>query len=321
MKKNLFLCLMLACSGMGFAQDDYVPEAVDNYVPETLAADTVASVTSVDDIIKMNTDLDRTKHTDSHYSEVWGRNTFFNMSSINTSFESSNFPSAGGTKGTDGSYSSVDELHGKFKNQFGFGLQWGHTYNFHKKPIGDVLFIGLDYSWLDFNLNKYKEDEVKGYQWGKINMDGKDRYPLPWANEMFTFDYGMSVGPSLTLYPFTALGKKGTDEIRIQLYFHVGYAISMAFIKDVPDVDDSYYSYFGGSSSSSTKESDTTTEMALGHGLFTSFGVNLTWKFIGLGYEARHGSSYKYRSLATKFKLDDLKSEQMVNRFYLQFRF
>lgn len=315
MKKSLFLCALLACSNMGFAQDDYVPEAVDNYVPEALAVDTVESVSSVDDIIKMNTDLDRTKHTDSHYNEVWGRNTFFNMSYNNTTFESKEFPTAN----NDGSLG--DPLYGKFKNQFGFGLQWGHTYNFHKKPIGDVLFVGLDYSWLDFNLNKYKEDQLTGYNFGKVKMDDKERYPLPWGNEMFTFDYGMSVGPSLTMYPFTALGKKGTDEIRLQLYFHVGYAISMAFIKDVEDVDDSGTSYYYGSSSSSSKEPDKTTEMALGHGLFTSFGVNLTWKFIGLGYEARRGANYKYRSLATKFKTGDIKSEQMVNRFYLQFRF
>ena len=280
MKKSLFLFIMLLGSGMCSAQDDYVPEAVDNYVPEVLA-DTVATVTSVDDIIKRQTDLDRTTHTDTHYKEVWGRTTFFNISYNNTTFESKEFPTAVANVDGSGKYSLGTPLWGKFKNQFGFGLQWGHTYNFHKKPIGDVLFIGLDYSWLDFNLNKYRADSLANYQFAMVTVDKKDRYPLPWHNEMMTFDYGMSLGPSLTLYPFTAIGKKGTDDIRLQLYFHVGYAISMAFIKDVQDVDDSS-SYYSTSSTT-----DKTTEMALGHGLFTSFGVNLTWKFIGLGYEAR----------------------------------
>ena len=307
MKKSLFLFLMLAFSSIGFAQDDYVPEAVDNYVPEALA-DTVA-VLSVDDIIKEQTSQSQASHTDSYYKKVWGRNTFFNISMNSTKFESKELPTAN----TDG---TLGKIPGKFDNTL-LGLQWGHTYNFHKKPIGQVLFIGLDYSWLDFNLSKFDSSNLPGFNFDKItDVDVTDvRYPLPWNHKMWMADYGMSLGPSLTLYPFTSLGKKGTDEIRLQLYFHVGYTFSGAIINDVEDVDEL------GSYSSTATDPKTKTEVAWGHGLFTSFGFNLTWKFVGLGYEVRNASNMKYKSVNSDFKTGDTKFEQTINRFYLQFRF
>ena len=305
MKKIYLLCALLSCGSMGFAQDDYVPEAVDSYVPEVLS-DSTDATPSIADIIKEQTGRSQITYTDSHYEKVWGRNTYFNISYINTSFESKQMPSAT----EDGALAT---LTGKFENSFGFGLQWGHTYNFHKKPIGDVLFIGLDYSWLDLNVNKYKEEKLELFNWAKINENGC--YPLPWGNEMWMFDYGMSLGPSLTFYPFTALRRSGTDEIRIQAYFHVGYSVGMAVINDVPDVNTSYSS-FTSSSNEKTK-----TEIAWGHGLFTSFGFNVTWKFVGLGYEHRSGTNLKYKSVNSDFRANDPKFEQTINRFYLQFRF
>lgn len=305
MKKIYLLCVLLSCSSMGFAQDDYVPEAVDSYVPEVLS-DSTDATPSIADIIKEQTGRSQITYTDSHYEKVWGRNTYFNISYINTSFESKQLPSAT----EDGALAT---LTGKFENSFGFGLQWGHTYNFHKKPIGDVLFIGLDYSWLDLNLNKYKETEL--IKCKEIKMDGGSKFPLPWGNEMWMFDYGMSLGPSLTLYPFTALRRNGTDEIRLQFYSHVGYSVGLAVINDVPEIVKGY------SSSSSVSTENTKTEIAWGHGLIISIGFNLTWKFVGLGYEWRKGTNLKYKSVNSDFRVNDPKFKQTINRFYLQFRF
>ena len=306
MKKVYLLCALLSCSSMGFAQDDYVPEAVDSYVPEVLT-DSTEATPSIDDIIRRETGRSQINYTDSHYEKVWGRNTFLNISAVflfNTKFESKQLPSA--EKGT------LTTLTGKFENDLGFGLQWGHTYNFHKKPIGNVMFVGVDYSWLDLNVNKYKETKLATFNCEKITET--DTYPLPWGNEMWMFDYGMSLGPSLTFYPFTALRRSGTDEIRIQAYFHVGYSVGMAVINDVPEIVKGY------SSSSSVSTENTKTEIAWGHGLFTSFGFNVTWKFIGLGYESRRGTNFKYKSVNSDFRANDPKFEQTINRFYLQFR-
>ncbi len=285
MKKLLFSIYALFIVCAGYAQDDYLPEEIEEMDS--------TEVTSLEDIINSQNILKQKTDNDSHYSTIWGRNTFFNISYNTTTLSSKELPSASG------------EYTGEYNNKLGLGLQWGHTYNFHKKPIGDVLFIGLDYSWLDLNVNLYdQEDKPLSYEIGD-----SDPYNMPWFNKKWAADYGMSLGPSLTLYPFTSLRKSGTDNIRLQVYYHVGYSLGLTFISDVETPK---------KTASSSKES---TEIAWGHGLFTSFGFNLTWKFVGLGYEARRGSNYQFKNFNSDFDTDATEFKQTTNRIYIQFRF
>jgi hypothetical protein len=61
-------------------------------------------------------------------------------------------------------------------------------------------------------------------------------------------------------------------------------------------------------------------KLDLGHGLITSFGFSVTWKFIGLGSERRSGS-LEYKSLSTNdFGSEKYKFKSSTNRIFIQFR-
>lgn len=287
MKRYLFSICALFMMGSVYAQDDYRPESFEG-------TDST-EVTSLDDVINNLNTLKQKSDVDSHYSSIWERNTFFNISYNAASLSSKELPSA------------LGEYMGEFDSNWGIGLQWGHTYNFHKKPIGNVLFIGLDYSWMDINVNQYEDmEKPTAYE-----MGNEDPYSMPWFSKKWTLDYGMSVGPSLTFYPFTALHKSGTDNIRLQIYYHVGYGLGLAFIDGVemPEV------------SNVQDSSSENTEISWGQGLYTSFGFNLTWKFVGIGYEARRSTNCRYKNFNSDFDTGDTKFKQPMNRVYLQFRF
>lgn len=215
--------------------------------------------------------------------EAWGNNTYLNISYNKTELSSKEFPT------TDGVFSN------EFKNKWGLGLQMGHTFNFHKKALGNVLFFGLDYNWIDLNFNYYEAaDQPARYAFGEGDIQN-----MPWHHEKMTLSYGMSIGPALTLHPFTSLENKGANRIRLQAYFHVGYGVDLAMVKDVNESKENIF----------------------GHGLFTSFGGNLSWKFIGIGYELRNNSNERYKCLEKMYDTGKLKMKEKSSRFYLQFRF
>ena len=61
-------------------------------------------------------------------------------------------------------------------------------------------------------------------------------------------------------------------------------------------------------------------KLCWGHGLTNSFGLSLTWKFIGLGYE-HQSRNIRYKSMNTKeFEKETYKFDSSVNRFFIQFR-
>ena len=220
------------------------------------------------------------------------KNTFFNISLNNTEFSSKEFPSSGDI-----------QFEGLYKREIGVGIQMGQTFNFHKKPLGSIVFIGLDYTWIDLNFNSYKAiDEPV-----EFSMPDKDPYPMPWHNEKMMFDYGMSLGPALTFYPLAPVHKDGADKLRLHFFFHVGYCVSGSLI----DMGE----YKGIEKIKSSKEFE------LGHGLFTSFGGSLTWNFVGIGFDVRNDGSLKYMATNKTFDTGKMKAKQKTTRFFIQFRF
>lgn len=254
----------------------------------TEANDTTA-MTTLSDIIAMESQSQINNDNSSRLRSLWGKNTYLNISYNTTKLSSKEFPTA----------VSPFKLENEFKNKFGVGLQWGQTFNFHKKPLGNVLFLGLDYTWMDLNFNQYDADSVpKQYEMGDGQLN------MPWHQKKMTLNYGMSVGPSLTLYPFIPTHNARAEKVRLQFYFHVGYSVGGAFIKDVMD-----------------KSGDKKNRIAWGHGLYTSYGANLTWNFIGLGFEWRNDNSINYKCVNKEFGTEKMKAKEKTSRVYLQFRF
>lgn len=245
-------------------------------------------IPSLEDIIESESNLSSKLEIESRYKSIWGKTTYLNLCLSSTKFSSSDFPTDGG------SYMR------EFKNKMGFGIEAGNTYNFHKKPIGTVLFIGIDYTPLDLNFNMFDEEEALP----NYSQTKEVPFCLPWHNKKITIDYGMALGPSLTFYPFTAINNRITNNIRLQFYYHLGYHVGLGNINNVVG-----------------KNKKENTEMVWGIGLSNTFGLNLTWNIIGIGYEQRQFKDYTYRSLTSDFDSGAVKCEQTNSRVYIQFRF
>ena len=271
MKKFLFTLFALACALTSYAMEN---------------GDTVR-VTTLEDIIAQESKNTTDVSYNQHLRKIWGKTNYFNISYNKTTLSSDELPLGGASVGSN-----------EFKNKFGMGLQWGKTFNFNKKAIGDVLFCGLDVTWMDLNFNQYdRADSItKGYG----EETGLAIKVMPWHNKKMTLDYGISVGPSLTLYPFTLLHSNAADNIRLHGYFHLGYKGEVFIIKEVGD----------------------DTQTAWGHGLFTAFGASLTFNAIGLGVEVRNDNNINVKHVDTK-EFGDLKMKfkEKTTRIYLQVRF
>lgn len=44
----------------------------------------------------------------------------------------------------------------QYKSKMGFVLDWGKTFYLHKKPIANIMKVGIDWSWIDLSFAKYK---------------------------------------------------------------------------------------------------------------------------------------------------------------------
>ena len=269
MKKLILVVLIVAC-------------ALDAH-----ALEGSGTTTAVNQIIAIG-DLNKSYDDDGNSQRaIWGKTTFINISYNKTKFKSSEFPSTAGA------------FEKEYDNDLGVGIQWGHTFNLHRNPVGSVMFFGLDFTWLDMNFNRYKKVTLPD----GVYTRGEQVWNLPWHHEKLSLNYGMSLGPSLTLYPF-ATSDNNSSKLRLHVYCHVGYGIEGVMLKDVM-----------------TNIRESQNEYAYGHGLFMSYGASLSWNFIGVGYEFRHDDNLKFKAVETEFDTGKMKAKEKTSRVYLQFRF
>jgi hypothetical protein len=180
----------------------------------------------------------------------------------------------------------------KFKSQAGFNLDWGKTFYLHKKPIANFMKIGLDWSWINLSFAKYKsgsgihfnslagdysdyDDEDYGYGYDDFNLD----IDLG----VYSLSAGMSVGPSFTFAPFYNTGK-GLQHLLAQTYFHVTPSYTGIIMTE-----------------------DGETEAYHGYTTYFNWGINVSYKFISIGYEYRWGKS-KFNRMSLDF--DDDKDDE-----------
>lgn len=252
-------------------------------------SDTVA-FESFDDVVKRETATKSQQENDAEHLTLWDKRSYLDISYTSNTLESSEFPSANGMY--DASY----------KSKAGINLQYGHTYDFHKKPIANMLFIGINYTGIDLNYAKYDAaSKPQGF------YQGDDApYSVGWYNKKQTVDYGMALGPAVTVYPFAPLGCLATDKIRFQMYFQIGYNARLTIIDDV----------LGNPSKDATK-----TMYTFAHGMTTKFGFSLTWDFVGLGYEIWNASKLTNITFSEDYDTGNFKSKARSSRLFLQFRF
>lgn len=268
------------------------------------------AITSLQDIIGVQEDLVKREQYSAHIGDVWKHAGFFNIMYHNP-----------GTITLLGSSTSPTPASPKYTAKYGFSIQSGKNHKLHKKPIGRMLSINLDYLPLDLYGNLCMDSNTKlpygdacnnifDYnQDGKMDSGGGD-ISTGWDYNLIEVNYSMSIGPSITIAPFVPLKVRGLSFFKFNAYFHVGYSASLLMLNGL------WQSHEGNVTNAASVSS-----MDFGYGMYTSYGANFSWKAIGVGYERRSGTS-KYLSvdggengLDGKFVL----SEQ--NRVYINFRF
>lgn len=314
MKKTLLTCFLLASAALAGAQ---------GRVSETEfvfdAAEDTTQVTTITDIINVQERVTIQNFSAAHYDKVWGRKTYLKLSyMVNAELKPKDDIDLG--------YDAIN--HGKcpdFKADWGAALQIGHSYNLHKKPIANILRFNLDYTFFDLSVAHYKK-----YQDGKL-YDASSTWPpsgstdkyayMPWCLSKWEGNFGMNLGPSITVAPFTHLNVSGLHFLRLHAYYHIGYQAGLLYMPNDKKADASE----GSDTPSGSNPSDyikavlSDVKLSWTHGLTQSFGVNLQWKAIGVGFE-KTMDNRSYKAIAAEtFGHDSYKFKGSSSRVYIEF--
>lgn len=270
-------------------------------------------VTTIQDIVKQQQIVSLNNSAERHFSDVWGRRSYINFA-YNTATLSPK-----GTVPTGINNGTVKDM----SSDWGVSFQYGRSYRLHKLPISNILQFCIDFTGIDLNVNHFKSVGDKPLYDSRqivIKDDGYNYY-TPWNMEKYDFNYGMSVGPSLTIAPFVSVSQKELHYLKFQLYYHIGYHVSFLYMPNDKDKavdmndaapDDEEYKY--------KIEMADNFKMDWGHGLINSFGLNVSWKFIGIGYEYRT-ANLKYKAINTgQYGDDKYEFSNSTSRVYLQLR-
>ena len=199
---------------------------------------------------------------------------------------------------------------------FAVSVQNGRTAFFHKKPLGGMVKIGLDYSFLDITYSKLNLKHIESAEVGDNTSipsdpsvsDGFDEIvsddpsgsilsAVGFNIGMHKIDETLSVGPRIAINP--------VDHLMIGAYFHGGFTMSGIY-------ENENFSY--------------------GFGYTLSTGLCVSYKVIGFGFEYLCGK-VKYKQINfDEMDVDELSFSEMFSsesfrlkhsgpRFYVSFRF
>lgn len=323
MKRKLINCLALAATFVAAAQEpDYVETL--GIIDET---EDTTQVTSIADIIATQEIITSRNTNVAHFSNVWRRKSYFNLSyNKNATLDGKDIE-----LGYDGYNNGVAP---KFKADWGASIQLGHSYNLHRKPIANVLQFNLDYTYIDLNINHYKaEDADKLYNsantWEYVeDKDKSECLYTPWCLQKNEINFGMMIGPSITIAPFTYVNVPQLHFFKINVYYHIGYHVSMLWMMNDEDKDANPVTKYPGyenkdqqAAYDNYKQMNDALKIDLGHGLISSFGFSVSWKSIGIGYEVRKGK-LDYQSMnKTIFGGEKYRFNAVTSRVYLTIRY
>lgn len=199
---------------------------------------------------------------------------------------------------------------------FAVSVQNGRTAFFHKKPLGGMVKIGLDYSFLDITYSKLQLKHIESAEVGDNTSipsdpsvsDGFDEIvsddpsgsilsAVGFNIGMHKIDETLSVGPRIAINP--------VDHLMIGAYFHGGFTMSGIY-------ENENFSY--------------------GFGYTLTTGLCVSYKVIGFGFEYLCGK-VKYKQIDfDEMDLDELSFSEMFSsesfrlkhkgpRVYVSFRF
>lgn len=307
MKKLLFLSMVSLFGINAFGQN---VNELDRPANIDWSEDSTEIVT-IDDIVKTQQGLTSNQFEESHFQDVWSRKGYLNLS-YNTATLTPDERIQTGVPSLNGG------LVPEFKSKWGASLQVGRGYKLHKKPIANILQFYIDYRYIDLNVNFIEhESNGKNLYDTSVKLPSDERkFYTPWNLEKYDINYGMALGPSITVAPFTSVGGKGLHYLHVNMWYQIGYHASLLLMKNDENADIN-------TDKATYNKVDKVREgikLNLGHGMTNAFGFSLTWKFIGVGFEHR-SAGLKYQSLDKDTYGDEkYKFKSSTNRVFLQFR-
>lgn len=337
MKKQLTAVLLCFCAASMMAQEDKGDSRLANI---DWKEDSI-EITTVKDIVRTKQSVASRAVKADHFAKVWGKRGFFNIA-YNLKSEMTPHSDIETGLGINGFNEGKVP---KFSAKWGASIQVGKSIKLHKKPIANTACFNLDYTGVDINFNYYKAENGgkdiydSKQQYTVIDpVDGssKDFYYLHWNLEKYCTSYGMSLGPSITLAPFNYVkGANGLHFLKFNFYYHIGYRASIMLMMGKIESDIQFvelntptstsYVAAGTAAYKTAKEAidkRNENQFVVGHGLYQSWGINMIWKRIGIGYE-HSWSGIKYMNIAAKSEYGDrkYKFDTTTNRVYLTYRF
>ncbi len=313
MKKRLTLFMACFFAIQAFAQT----ENEDNRTANIDWTEDSTEVITIKDIVNQQQKVSVSHDIERHFLDVWGRRSYLNVSYNSTTL------SPKGTVPTGVNNGTVKDM----KSDWGLSLQYGRSYRLHKTPVSNILQFCIDYTGIDLNVNHFKSvGDPKGLYDSRNKIEVKQDYKTtsyfytPWNMEKYEFNFGMSLGPSVTIAPFTSSDNRGLHYLKFNAFYHIGYHISLLYMPNDKDADLNDGSDITYTSKKDKEDMAENLKMEWGHGLIHSFGFNISWKVIGIGYEYRM-ASLKYKSMNTSsYGSEKYDFKSSTNRIYIQFR-
>ncbi|WP_297065977.1 hypothetical protein [uncultured Duncaniella sp.] len=195
---------------------------------------------------------------DNKLKSIWGRPKSFSIGYINTTLDQSSV----GLPDRDA--------------RFGAFFSFAKTFYLHKKPIANLIKIGLD---LNFEVNYVNYEKGHNFSEGPdFNWDwrpGQDNEPIDYSNSYLgthQIDLGIGLGPSVTIAPFSFLSGS-INNLKASFYYHFTPSLSSLLFSESDDLKQSW-----------------------AFNLYRSYGVKLSYKKLSLGIEHRNGEA-KYKAM------------------------
>ena len=332
MKNQLSAVLLFFYASSMMAQDD-----VDSNMANINLKEDTTEITTVSDIIRTQQRLASRAAVTDHYAEVWGNRGFFSVSYNLKSTLTPNIPASG----AEIYQTSVGKIP-NFVADWGVSIILGKNIRLHKKPIANILAFYLDFVGVDINFNHFKpenggvdiydSDKNKRYHFvDPISGSTNDLYYLHWNAEKYMVNYGMMLGPSITIAPFNYVkNSQGLHFLKFNFFYHIGYQASFLYMKSETASDIQFTNLNNSTQPGSSKyqaalealDKRNEGQFVIGHGLYHSWGISMMWKKIAFGYEHRWGE-LKYKNVVDKSEYVEnwYNFDSATNRIYLTYRF
>lgn len=307
---------MSAWAAAGLAQTDIETIRILDVAEDTTQVNTITDIVAIQEAVS------KSNYTDAHFADVWSKKSF-----INIGYNLSSTMKAKQAINLGYNSHSITEFN---KIQSGM-IQAGHSYTLHKGALANMVQINLDYTYVDLGFSYIKAEpfanefdktdtettpdlnpDVNGDNNGDTNVFDPSTYYgygapkktyLPWAAKKYYLTYGMTLGPSITVAPLTMLPNRQLHYLKLNLYYHIGYHAGIMYMDQ------------------KSNENATFDNVMWCHGLSQSYGVSLSWKSIGIGWESRFSFSPKFKSFSGENPKGGYKFDNTSSRIYISIRY